>query len=329
MLSGADNDEIEVQISSLGGSVDHAMAIHDRFAQHGKVTAILTGMVASAATILALGANKTRMSQNSMYLIHKAMIGIEIFEKMNEDDIDGLIKQLEKDKNELAKSTLVIARMYATKSGKQVKDILNLMKQETWLTAEKAKEWGFIDEVFNPGKVINYADDKNLVAMLEANGYPLPERITPDEDTLFNRLHTRFTDLFKNSKHNSPMKKQFLNLNKVLKVDMLESSEEGIYLNEEQLDTIDLQFAAANQANADKQTAQASLTTAINSLNSIGDSISNAETIEDKVNAIKNLLAQKPGVKPAGIQSKKDPEMKDDGVDWETLNNLSHMKDLD
>jgi len=54
MLTGADSYEIEVHISSLGGSVDHAVAIHDRFSSHGNVTAILTGMVASAATILAL-----------------------------------------------------------------------------------------------------------------------------------------------------------------------------------------------------------------------------------------------------------------------------------
>lgn len=329
MLTGADNDEIEVQISSLGGSVDHAMAIHDRFAQHGNVTAILTGMVASAATMIPLGARKTKMSQNSMYLIHKAMIGIDIFENMNEDGIEELIQQLEKDKNEVAKSTLVIARMYATKSGKPVKEILNLMKQETWLTAEQAKEWGFIDEIFTPGKIINYAEDKNLVAMIQANGYPIPNRQSPDEDSLFNRLQSRFTDLFKNSKHNS-MKKQFLNLNKALKVDKLESSDdEGIYLNEEQLNIIDQQIANATQANADKQTAETNLLNAINSLNSIGESVSKAETMEDKVTAIKNLLAQKPGVKPSGIQSSKDPDMRDDGVDWETLNSLPHMKELD
>lgn len=329
MLTGADNDEIEVQISSLGGSVDHAMAIHDRFAQHGNVTAVLTGMVASAATMIPLGARKTKMSQNSMYLIHKAMIGIDIFENMNEDGIEELIQQLEKDKNEVAKSTLVIARMYATKSGKPVKEILNLMKQETWLTAEQAKEWGFIDEIFTPGKIINYAEDKNLVAMIQANGYPIPNRQSPDEDSLFNRLQSRFTDLFKNSKHNS-MKKQFLNLNKALKVDKLESSDdEGIYLNEEQLNIIDQQIANATQANADKQTAETNLLNAINSLNSIGESVSKAETMEDKVTAIKNLLAHKPGVKPSGIQSSKDPDMRDDGVDWETLNSLPHMKELD
>ncbi len=327
MLKDSDSEEIEVQISSLGGSVDHAMAIHDRFAQHGKVTAILTGMVASAATILALGAKTTRMSQNSMYLIHKAMIGIDIFENMNEDGIEDLIAQLEKDKNELAKSTLVIARMYATKSGKPVKDILNLMKEETWLNAQQAKEWNFIDEIFTPGKLINFAEDKNLVAMLQANGYPLPERQATDEDSLFNRLSARFTDLFKNSK--TPQMKQFLNLNKVLKVEKLENSQEGTYLNEEQLNTIDQQLATASQAGADKQTAETNLTNAINSLNNIGSSVASAETIEGKVTAIKELLAQKPGVKPSGIQSKKDPEMKDDGVDWETLNSLPHMKELD
>lgn len=340
ILTGAENDEIEVHISSLGGSIDHAMAIHDRFATHGNVTAILTGMVASAATMIALGTKKTRMSRNSMYLIHKAMIGIDIFDNLNEDDIDELILQLEKDKNEVARTTLVIARMYAAKSHKPVKEILDLMKQQTWLTADQAKTWGFVDEVFTPSKAVNYADDLNMVALIQANGYPVPERNATqerpavDEESLINRLVPKLKDLFK-PKHTS-MKKQYQNLNKTLKVEKLESSDEGVFLNEEQLNAIDQEMAARiqadiarTQAETDRTTAETALSNAITELNTIGETVSQAENIADKVTAIKTLLAQKPGAKPSGVQGKKDPEVKNEGVDWETLNALPHMKEQD
>lgn len=322
MLNGADNDEIEVQISSLGGSVDHAISMHDRLASHGNVTAVLTGMVASSATIIALGVKSTRMSQNSMYLIHKSMTWIDEWGTMNEDDIDELIAKLEKEKNEVAKVTLLVAKMYATKSGKGVKDILDLMKKETWLTADEAKSWGFIDEVYSPSKVVNFAEDLSIVAMLHANGLPVPAKtgeIRIDEESLFNRLSGRLAEFFK-PKHNSEnsMKKQFLNLNKVLKVDKLEASGEGVYLNEDQLSAIDQDLAA-----------ETSLTNATTALDSIDESVRNADTIENKVAAIKILLASKPGSKPAGVQGRNDNDPKDDGVDWDTLNSLPHMQDID
>jgi len=333
MLNGADNDEIEVQISSLGGSVDHAIAIHDRFASQGNVTAVLTGMVASSATVIALGAKTTRMSQNSMYLIHKAMTWVDEFGTMNEDDIDELITKLGKEKNEVAKATLVLAKMYAAKSGKSVKDILDLMKMQTWLNADEAKEFGFIDEIYSPSKVVNFAEDMSIVAMIHSNGLPVPAQrgeVQVDEESLFNRLSSRLSEFFKPKIHNSanPMKKQFLNLNKVLKVDKLESSDEGVYLNEDQLSAIDQDLVARGQAETARTTAETSLSNAVTALNSIDETVNKADTIENKVTAIKTLLAQKPGSKPAGTKGA-DPEMKDDGVDWEVLNSLPHMKDID
>lgn len=332
MLNGADKDEIEVQISSLGGSLDHAIAMHDRLASHGNVTAVLTGMVASSGTVIPLGV-KTRMSQNSMYLIHKAMIWIDEWGTMNEDDIDQLIEKLGKEKNEVAKFTLVIAKMYATRCGKGVKEILDLMKKETWLTADEAKEWGFVDEVFAPSKVVNFADDLSIVAMLHANGLPVPAQrgeVNVDEESLFNRLSARLSDFFK-PKHNSgnSMKKQFLNLNKLLKVEKLEGSDEGAYLNEQQLEAIEQALVARDQAVTARSTAETSLTNATTALDSIGESVSKADSIENKVSAIKTLLASKPGSKPAGTQGNKDPEVTNDGVDWDTLNSLPHMKEED
>ncbi|NQU55206.1 MAG: Clp protease ClpP, partial [Bacteroidetes bacterium] len=158
-LEGNSKNPVEVKISSLGGSVDHALNIYDQFVEHGNVTAELSAFVASSATIISLGAKTVRMNENSFYLIHKAMNWVDEWGTMNEDEIESLIAKLEKQKQELAKVTLQLAKMYVAKSGKALDKVIDLMKQETWLTAEEALEWGFVDEVFIPDVAENFLEN--------------------------------------------------------------------------------------------------------------------------------------------------------------------------
>nr|WP_321357195.1 Clp protease ClpP [uncultured Draconibacterium sp.] len=173
-LSGHKNSEVTVKVSSLGGAVDHALGIHDQFVEHGNIVVELSAFVASSATLLSLGAKTVKMNENSFYLIHKAMHWVDEWGTMNEDDIDAVIAKLEKQKQELAKITLQLAKMYTNKTGKTLNEIIDLMKEETWLTAEEAKEWGFVDEIIKTKEVENFLDTK-MVNMITASGYPIPE----------------------------------------------------------------------------------------------------------------------------------------------------------
>ncbi len=173
-LSGNSNSAVTVKISSLGGAVDHALGIHDQFVDHGNVIAELSAFVASSATLISLGAKTVRMNENSFYLIHKAMNWVDEWGTMNEDKIEEVIAKLEKQKQELAKITLQLAKMYTKKTGKTLNEIIDLMKEETWLTAQEAKEWGFVDEIIEAKEVENFLDTK-MVAMITASGYPIPE----------------------------------------------------------------------------------------------------------------------------------------------------------
>jgi ATP-dependent Clp protease, protease subunit len=317
MLSGSDNSEVVVPISSLGGDVDHAINIHDQFAAQGNVTADFTGFNASGGTVIALGAKYSRMSKNSFYLIHKVMSWVDEFGYMNEDDIDALIQKLEKDKNENAKITLQVAQMYAVKSGKPVKDILNLMKQQTWLTADEAKTWRFVDEVYQPVKKDDPLQNVAMVAMIASLGYPLPARkesttttpATPsngvdDEEGLFNRLLNRLLKVTPINK--KPMKKQFVNVNKALKVDKLESTDEGIFLNEEQLESLDTCITTGITATAERDTARTEFTDAITAIDAIDPTVAAATGVEAKVLAIQAVIAKKPGAKTAEIDKDTD-----------------------
>ena len=353
-LAGQSKNPVTIKISSLGGSVDDALNIYDQFVDHGNVTAELSAFVASSATLVSLGAKTVRMNENSFYLIHKAMNWVDEWGTMNEDEIESLIAKLEAQKQQLAKITLQLAKMYVKKSGKTLDQIISLMKQETWLTAEEAKTWGFVDEVFTPDVAINYLENLQMVAMISSSGYPDPPRKNhqsnppahiAEEDSFFDRIWNRIINkqkevIPKNKK--VEMKKQFIHLNTALSVESLEGSDEGIFLNEEQLRLVEARLEANQQlvseresallerdnANTNLGTVTANLAAAFDPFNTIDPAIASAVTPEAKVAAIRALLAARPVATPVqNLGQQDDITMKE--VDWEAINNLPHNKQVD
>jgi ATP-dependent Clp protease protease subunit len=354
-LSGQSKNPVLIKISSLGGSVDDALNIYDQFIEHGNVTAELSAFVASSATLITLGAKTVRMNENSFYLIHKAMNWVDEWGSMNEDEIDALIAKLETQKQQLAKVTLQLAKMYVKRTGKTLDEIISLMKQQTWLTAEEAKTWGFVDEVFVPEVTVNFLENLQMVALINSSGYPDPPRQQQQQqqqqqqpvgqisdETLFERFLNWISQKQNvTPKNKTEMKTQFLNVNKVLTVDSLESTAEGVFLNETQLEVLENRLAldqqiieerdSANSARdaafAERDTANTNLLIAMDPFNAIDATISSAETPEAKVLAIRALLSKKPASQPAGNMSKSDPVS--DGVEWDVINNLEHNKHVD
>ncbi len=346
-LSGQSKNPVLIKISSLGGSVDDALNIYDQFVEHGNVTAELSAFVASSATLISLGAKTVRMNENSFYLIHKAMNWVDEWGSMNEDEIDALIAKLETQKQQLAKVTLQLAKMYVKKTGKTLDEITGLMKQQTWLTAEEAKNWGFVDEVFVPEVAVNYIENLQMVAMITASDYPAPPRklafkasvaereAFEAEESMFNRIWNKIINKqSENTPKKTEMKKQFLNVNKVLTVEKLESTADGVFLNEQQLEAIENRLALDQQivaerdaAIAERETVSTNLANALNPFNAIDATIASAETPEAKVLAIRALLSKKPATQPAGNMGKRDPVS--DGVEWDVINNLEHNKQVD
>jgi len=353
-LAGQSKNPVTIKISSLGGSVDDALNIFDQFIEHGNVTAELSAFVASSATLVSLGAKTVRMNENSFYLIHKAMNWVDEWGTMNEDEIESLIAKLEAQKQQLAKITLQLAKMYVKKTCKTLDEIITLMKQETWLTAEEAKTWGFVDEVFAPDVAVNYLDNLQMVAMITSNDFPEPPRKihqnktsaqAVDEDSFFDRIWNRMLNKQKdiNPKNKKiEMKKQFIHLNSTLSVEALESTEEGVFLNEVQLRLIEERLEANQQlvverdsairerdtATSNLGTAQANLASAYNSFNAIDPTIATAATPEAKVAAVRALLSARPGTAPIQSLEEQD-EIATDEVDWEAINNLEHNKQVD
>ena len=76
------DNEIKVRISSLGGSLSDGLDICTLFRSHGKVKVYLNGFVASAATILAMGAQRIVMAPEAVMLVHNSSITLFNWERV-------------------------------------------------------------------------------------------------------------------------------------------------------------------------------------------------------------------------------------------------------
>lgn len=157
-LSAYKSKPVAVRVNSLGGSVSHALDIRQQFIDHGQVTCYLFGFVASAATILATGANKVVISRYAFYKVHKVSNWIDAWGQYNADQLQQLIEELKANKTENDKIDAVIATLYSQKTGKTVTEILDILKADRWLTAQEAFDLGFVDEIIEEGEKLNIDD---------------------------------------------------------------------------------------------------------------------------------------------------------------------------
>ena len=138
-LNGVDADVIYVHINSGGGSAFDGVAICNMLKQHkAEVIVHIDGWAASAASIIAMGGDKIIMPSNTMMMIHQA----STIEYGNADDFEKTAKDLRKIDTALRQS-------YKNRFVGTEEELIQLMKDETWLTADEALALGFADEVVN------------------------------------------------------------------------------------------------------------------------------------------------------------------------------------
>jgi len=164
--------DIELTINSGGGSVFDALAIYDFLKNSAyNVSVKIEGLAASAATIIALsGSELPVMSENSFFMIHNAWMPVVSMEGMNSDEIRDYKEELEKQAQLMDKINLKLAKIYANATGLELSTIQDMMKAETWLTAEEAKEYNFIGSIENALAIAAYASPKELAK----KGYKVP-----------------------------------------------------------------------------------------------------------------------------------------------------------
>ncbi len=127
---------ITVRINSPGGDVFAGVAIYNMLTEHeGQVTVKVDGIAASIASLISMAGDKIVMLPGSMMMVHNPWT----FAAGNADDLEQVVESLKK----CAESMVPI---YVARTGQSEDKIKELLKAETWMTAEDSVELGFADE---------------------------------------------------------------------------------------------------------------------------------------------------------------------------------------
>lgn len=156
-----DADEIHLHIDSLGGSVAEGWGMYNALLQHpAQVTTYADGFVASAALYPFLAGDARIANSVSAFYLHEAGTCAS-----------GYASDLRKaaDQVEFLTETGINAFSDRTGQGKDV--IAQLMKDETWLSAERALELGIATSIQRPAASAGYTQDvRHQIVQTLTNG---------------------------------------------------------------------------------------------------------------------------------------------------------------
>ena len=325
MLNKHKSEPVLCIVNSYGGSVNEGLAISKLFEEHGDVVVRFIGCCASAATWMAFGAKSIEIAEDTLFLVHQCSNLVAIYKSMKVEDIDATIKKLESMKKSQEAINLTIAKKYADRipEGKTLEDVLNLMAEERWMTAEETKEWGFVDKVI-PGINRMTKEAQNLVTMNCASmNLPVPHFDTSKEeksmvsqiiDGIKNLLHLenkgaeentsedpanhsteREQTVSNNQNNQSSMNKKFINLIALLAIanDATTDEEKGVTLTHEQLQLIE-------NALANSKAKEKTLKDVEEALDAVSDNIKKMDGAKNKALALAGLVDKFPIHAPAG-----------------------------
>ena len=158
-LEIAAGQDVEVHISSAGGSAFDAIAIYDLLKKYqGYVTTYIDALAASAASIVAMAGKNVVMSKYALLMIHKPLVG-------SGGNADELLKDVQM--LNIVQSRL--AQIYMDKTGLDGVTVNSLINSVTWLSANQALDLGFIDQVEDYStEITNSAIIKNYITSAPA-----------------------------------------------------------------------------------------------------------------------------------------------------------------
>ena len=155
ILALADMGDVLVRINSPGGDVFDGTAISNALASHkGTVTTRIEGLAASIASVIAMAGKKVQAYDNTMLMIHSAWT-IMIGNQYEMRDVADLLEKIDGN----------ILDTYQKKTKLAKRDIAEMMKNTTWMTAKEAKEKGFVDAIVD-GKSVRADFNLSIFANL-------------------------------------------------------------------------------------------------------------------------------------------------------------------
>ena len=166
-LAALDVDAIDLHINSPGGNVFDGQAIFNALRSHpATVTTYIDGLAASIASVVALAGDRVVMASNALFMYHDPF-GM----------VMGDAAEMRQFADVLDKIGDTIADIYVARSTHSPEEVRAGMAAETWLSADEAHAYGFVDEVADAMKVAARFDLSRF-----HNAPPVAlEQDTPDE----------------------------------------------------------------------------------------------------------------------------------------------------
>ena len=126
-----------IDIHSEGGGVFDGFAIYDLIKEYsGKTVARVKSAAFSVASYIAMAADEVQIAANGYFMVHNPWA-----------EVQGDDKELTKQAKLLSEMRNSMVQAYAEKTGMGVELINELMSEETYINATKAKELGMADSI--------------------------------------------------------------------------------------------------------------------------------------------------------------------------------------
>lgn len=130
-------EDVHIRLNSYGGSCNAAVRMFDDIrAYPGNVMITISGTAASAATVVAMAADRLGMTPGSLFMIHDP----STVAYGNERDMDEAKAVLHACKES-------ILNMYGTRIRVSREDAADMMSATSWMDANEAFDKGFVDGI--------------------------------------------------------------------------------------------------------------------------------------------------------------------------------------
>ena len=179
-----DVDIINLHIDSYGGSVKEGWGMYNALREHkAKINTYADGFVASAALYPFLAGDNRFASPVAAFYLHEVSVSV-----------GGYAEDLRAAADDAEKMTKIGVQAFVEVTGTDEEKILELMKQETWLTPDEALELGICTQLLRreDSQIHTQSVRQQIVKILTAKeakrDLPPPANPKPEQKNIFARM---------------------------------------------------------------------------------------------------------------------------------------------
>lgn len=193
----ADDNVIDIRIHCRGGSCVEGWAMYDALRRSKKkIYATVEGECSSMATVVLLAAPLERRTayKNAHFCIHNPAVDFlytDMPRRLTADAINTLKSQLGVQEASLREEQERIINLYVTRTKAGRKELIDIMSKETFITAEKAIELGFICKTLAPNtarRTANPMANSNNHSPITPSNMSKPQSTVAVKKSLLDRM---------------------------------------------------------------------------------------------------------------------------------------------